>query len=323
MQKFYSTVIFWHVVSVSILSLKAFSLEKARAFHGEMISDLDLITLAKSGFWPGPLEPEDLFLQRIARTRYMHTQNQSVFNPLMAQSISEITEARFGISILEVPIIFCNKGLSFWEGAALWIEKSEGYVVPEIQVRTGFQKGSYLFYDTKEVVSHEMLHAARVYYNEPRYEEILAYQTARSPFRKYMGPLFETPTQTWVFMSLFGIGLIADIICPIVGLLHGISWLLLAVLWILFLAFRLHLRQKTFRKALLHLQQVLSEPTEALSMMAKLTDVEIEVFSHLKSHQILAFLQSKQDSELRMRMLILIHFSNGLHSSHISYSPYG
>ena len=319
MQKFCSTVIFWHVVSVSILSLKAFSLEKARAFHGEMISDLDLITLAKSGFWPGPHETEDLFLQRIARTRYIHTQNQPVFNPLMAQSISEITEARFGISILEVPIIFCNKGLSFWEGAALWIEKSEGYVVPEIQVRIRFQKGSYLFYDTKEVVSHEILHAARIYYNEPRYEEILAYQTARSPLRKYMGPLFETPAQTWVFMSLFFIGLIADVICPLASLLHGISWLLISVLWILFLAFRLHLRQKTFRKSLLHLQQVLSNPSEALSMMAKLTDIEIEVFAHLNSDEILAFLQCKQGSELRMRMLISMHFPNGLPSSSISY----
>ncbi|NDE83045.1 MAG: hypothetical protein EB051_05485 [Chlamydiia bacterium] len=209
---------------------------------------------------------------------------------------------------MQIPVIFEKKGLSFWEGGVLWIDNISGLAIPLIQIRENFLKGSYLFYNIEEVVAHEILHASRIAYDEPQYEEILAYHTSPQSLRKYIGPLFPTVRDTYIFIGLFTLGLVLELIALLLGTLNQIPFFCLPVFWILLLGTRLYVKQKRFITALSHLEKVLPRPLEALSVIAKLKDKEIDALAGIACCQVVDFLEKQSDSELRMRMLKAVHF---------------
>lgn len=266
--------------------------------------------MAESGFWPGPGESEDHFIKRIEYTKARYAQTPDLFNSERKKSILHITQHAFGIAQLEIPVIFQNKGLSFWEGAVLWIDDVSGLAIPSIQIRESFLKGSYLFYHIEEVIAHEVLHAARIEYNESKYEEIIAYRTSPQSIRKYIGPLFATVKDAYIFIGLFALGLVFELIALFLGILDQIPFLGLPVFWILLLGSRLYVRQRRFTTALSHLKQVLPRPLEALSVIAKLKDKEIDVLAGLACDQVIDFLEKQSDSELRIRMLKAVHLGS-------------
>lgn len=273
-----------------------------------MLSKIDLFKMAESGFWPGPGESEDQFIKRIEYTKTRSGQIQDLFNSERKKSILRITQRAFGITQLQIPVIFEKKGLSFWEGGVLWIDNISGLAIPLIQIRENFLKGSYLFYNIEEVVAHEILHASRIAYDEPQYEEILAYHTSPQSLRKYIGPLFPTVRDTYIFIGLFTLGLVLELIALLLGTLNQIPFFCLPVFWILLLGTRLYVKQKRFITALSHLEKVLPRPLEALSVIAKLKDKEIDALAGIACCQVVDFLEKQSDSELRMRMLKAVHF---------------
>ena len=273
-----------------------------------MLSNMDLLAIAQSGFWPGPGESEDHFIKRIEHNKRRDVQTPDLFNLERKNSILHITQTAFGIAQLEIPVVFQNQGLSFWEGAVLWIEDASGLAIASIQIRENFLNGSYLFYHIEEVVAHEILHAARIEYDEPKYEEIIAYRTSPQSIRKYIGPLFATVKDTCIFIGLFAFGLIFELIALFLGILDQVPFLSFPVFWILLLGSRLYLRQRKFNTALSHLEKVLPRPLEALSVIAKLKDKEIDALAGIACCQVVDFLEKQSDSELRMRMLKAVHF---------------
>ncbi len=275
-----------------------------------MLSKIDCLKMAESGFWPGPGESEDHFTKRIEYTKTRSTQIPDLFNSERKKSILQITQHAFGITKLQIPVIFQNKGLSFWEGAVVWIDNVSGLAIPSIQIKQNFLKGSYFFYHIEEVVAHEILHAARIEYDESKYEEILAYRTSPQSVRKYIGPLFATVRDTYMFIGLFALGLVFELIALFLGIIEQIPFLSLPVFWILLLGSRLYVRQRRFTTALSHLEKVLPRPLEALSVIAKLKDKEIDILAGLTCYQVIDFLEKQSDSELRIRMLKEVHFGS-------------
>lgn len=57
---------------------------------------------------------------------------------------------------------------------------------------------------------HESLHAVRIGFNEPRFEEVLAYYYSKSRWRRFFGPLFRKPSHALFFISLIFISLIVQ-----------------------------------------------------------------------------------------------------------------
>ena len=98
-----------------------------------------------------------------------------------------------------VDISFSNKGLWPWEGGCLWEKDGEK---PLIQLRKVFlKKERYLwFYTRSEILAHEAVHAKRLGYKEPIFEEILAYQTSPNRFRRFFGPMFRSSKETIFFI---------------------------------------------------------------------------------------------------------------------------
>jgi hypothetical protein len=218
----------------------------------------DLLSLSKRGLIPGPHESEEAFLNRAQES---------------VSSTTPISLPLFGFCVDWIEVRYSNKKLPFWEGAALWTGE-ECY----IQLREGFKTGRYLGYSREEVLTHEAVHAARVAFEEPKFEEVLAYRTSQNSLRKWVGPLFRRPWES------------AVLVCSLGAAVFGYFWMPLAILGCL--GARLARAQFILTRCLRKIP---------LSGLVCLSDKEINQFSKLSSEEIKRALQ--QDTTFRGRFL--------------------
>jgi hypothetical protein len=244
------------------------------------LSDKELVDLGARGILPGPHETDRDFLHRI--------KEKGADIPLPAA-----IEKLFSISPDWVKISHSNKGLLPWQGGFAQMDEES----VSIQIRKG--KGKiWGIYSRDEIVSHELVHAARMAFEEPIFEEILAYQTSDSKFRRFYGPIFRTSNESLFFLtSLLALG--------IVNLFYMIPWVML--LWggtlLSYFLVRLHANQKKFRQAHEKIRKLVGSEKKALSFLLSLTDEEIFSFSRLTHLQMESYVH--QQSSLRWRQLRL------------------
>ena len=194
---------------------------------------MELIALFRRGLIPGPHETEDEFLMRVSKREALPDWNG--IKPLPAS---------WGFSIDWVPLHFSSKKLLPWEGAVFW----EG---PLIQIRPALQNGTLFGNTLEDLLHHESIHAAREAFDEPMFEEVLAYSVSRSPWKRLMGPLFE---RTWEF-PIFALAIFFLSFIP-----------LIAGLILLFFGSRLFYKQLLFYRV---------KKKYPLSIILCLTDQEI------------------------------------------------
>jgi hypothetical protein len=204
-----------------------------------VIDDQTLLSYFHRGLIPGPAESEEDFLARVHRALPL--------NHLEWQEAA-VKTAPFQFSIDWIPLSYSNRKIAWWEGAATWISEEK---VPLIQMRTSFQKGSYLGYQRSDVLAHEAVHAARVCFEEPQFEEIIAYQTSPQAWKRFLGPLF---SRTW------------EPLLMLLSLLIGVFWLWVPAVFIGAFFSWLVFRQWTFRRCCRKLP---------MSVVLCLTDAEI------------------------------------------------
>lgn len=168
------------------------------------MEDDELLACFVRGLIPGPTESEDDFLHRVQAAT-------SLSQPEW-EEVAEITLPLFGFAVDWVSLRYCSHRLAWWEGAATWIGE-EG--LPSIQLRPAFEKGSYLGYRRSDVLAHEALHAARMRFDEPIFEEMLAYATSTQRWKRFLGPAFRRGWEPLVLL----LALCAGIYQPWVPLL--------------------------------------------------------------------------------------------------------
>jgi len=209
------------------------------------------------GIIPGPTESEEKFLERAASLTSLPSDSTA------HQRVKDL----FGKAPDWVPIHISSKGLPFWEGAALWIEEEEGRRTCQIQIKKS------LFYSQEEMLAHEMVHAMRILFDEPKFEEILAYQTSKSRFRRYFGPLFSSPCESKVFIWVLLLSWIGFIGAEFLDFSWGALFFALPFCVLSWSLFRLRKAQKIFAAAVQNLKKYTPQP---LSILLCLTDQEIE-----------------------------------------------
>lgn len=243
-----------------------------------------LIAYNQRGLIPGPFEDETSFIARI-KTLEAAPQEENLLSQEDWKQAHAITKHLFGFSADWVQAYYCDKGLHFWEGAAVWIGD-----FPRIQLKAAFRKGGYLkLYQREELLAHEAVHAARMAFQEKRFEELLAYQTSSKRWRRFCGAFFRTPLETAIFLPTLLISLLLAYLPLILTLLFlGIG--------------RLTLAQWTFSRAQRKLKQLLKNPNEALPLLLRLTDQEIAFFSHAPVQKIKYFTSSQ--TSIRWKMLL-------------------
>jgi hypothetical protein len=227
-----------------------------------VIDDNALLEYFQRGLIPGPEESEEAFLQRVNQAK-----------PLSHAEWSGLPSL-FGVAIDWVPISYSNHQIAWWEGAATWISEDQ---LPSIQLRIHFQKGSFLGYSRNEVLSHEAIHAARMRFEEPQFEEVLAYATAPRAWKRFFGPLF---SRTWEPLVLM-LGVLLGTWRPEIPLLMiGLS-----LGWLMY-------RQWIFKRCCRKL---------SLPAVLCLTDVEMKKLAWMSDDQIQAYLEKGSTLLIRLR----------------------
>ncbi len=238
----------------------------------------------KEGWIPGPLETEELFLKRIVISKE---------NSPLLKNLSDAC----GMHPSWMKILYSNKGLSPWHGGVT-ITEEKGVTV---QLREQFKKrGRFLFYQEEEILAHEAIHAMRSMFSESRFEEVLAYQTSPSSFRKYWGPLFRTPLESLLFMACLFLG----------SLSMAFSLWLLPLMMIPVSASigRLIMTQYHFRRCQKKLKEITNSSQKAFAIMLHLTDREIDAISSSSCEEIKAILRFPP-AEFRWKQISHIFFS--------------
>lgn len=249
-----------------------------------MISDADLVEWGRRGIFPGPRESVSGFLQRARE----------------CSVVSEPAVNCFGVKPNWIPIRLDAQNLSLWEAAATWIEESEEGVSCFIQIHPSGK------YPKEQVIAHEMVHAMRMGFEEPYFEEVLAYQTSSHWFRRYFGPLFVKGYEIKVFLALVLLGwslLVGEVLFE--KNLAASVFLFLPIFFVGWCVLRLVFLQRTFQKCLSHLKKVMKQDPLALAM--RLTDAEIRKFSKSTPSEIQSYMQQSQ--ELRWRQINLEFFA--------------
>lgn len=213
-----------------------------------MLTDQELQQFYKQGFIVYPEEDEESFLQRV----------KSAATTLEK---SLILKKIFSIDSVQVELSYSNRGLSFLEGGALFLTTP-----PRLQLRHHFQKNKrYLgLYSKEEVVAHELVHYMRAGFEEPLFEEFLAYQTSKSRLRRFLGPILRSSGETLLFFLLFPY---------FFGRLAYFSWIF----------------QKCYQKL------------RGATLLLK--DEEIRLFARLERDEVMEWIEENSCKSLRIRQL--------------------
>ncbi|MFZ0565568.1 MAG: hypothetical protein WAM28_05230 [Chlamydiales bacterium] len=248
-----------------------------------------LIKYNTRGLIAGPEESEETFFIRCKSI-------QSTSPPL---SFS-LAKKMFDIDPDWISINYTNKKLRFWEGGCTWIEPNK--VV--LQLNKAFkEKETYLgLYTRDELIAHELVHVARLAFEEPIFEEILAYSTSPSHFRRFFGPFFRTSKGSRFLL----IGFLACLGAAFFSFFVGVAYLCLFGL-IGFNICRLLRAQYIFSRTQKKLIQLVGAE-RALPIMIRLTDREIIRFSKKTKEQILAFAQKMSKNQLRWKQIYYAYF---------------
>ena len=287
--------------------------------------ETDLIRYNQLGIIPGPREKESDFIQRAEsclNLRKCIERELGSTLPLKQEELASYeifhnplreTERLWGIRPDWIPLFFSNYRLLPWHGGCAWIFQltPQDSLMALFQLRSAFaHKERYLgLYQRDELVAHELCHIGRMCFQEPRFEEIIAYQSSKSWFRRCFGPLFQSSIETVIFLVALLLVLFVDAYALFSwgqeGYAQVASLKLLPIAMVAFGLGRLGRRQMQFRRCRENLRTFFKDHTRADHVMFRLTDREIVAFGNRDAT---AEYGKFDDGSLRWRLLKAVYF---------------
>jgi hypothetical protein len=214
------------------------------------------------GVFPLPNEAEAEFVARaerlLASARPVSAEWSWAFSYL---------QSMWGVLPTWVPLTFSNRGLSIWEGGCCWIDASGA----QIQLRLRLKDREALLLglcSRQDIFVHEVVHALRFGLQGDKWEEWLAHMTSKSLWRRVLGPWVQSSFEVWtLFMSLW----LAWLMSPM--------WAFLTVGLCSYFSVRLMWRHYVLSKAAYYLQRWIGDATSVRSLLLRMSDREIELWS--------------------------------------------
>lgn len=271
-------------------------------------TDEELMDLNQRGLIPGPDESLGDFEKRA--NYCLNLKNN--FKELLGQEIPEeidlqlslpliaeaapVTKKLFDICPDWVPILFSNFKMLPWHGGSAWIFQlsEDSPTAAFFQLRKIFVSAKTFLgiYDREELISHESAHIGRMVFEEPKFEELLAYRTSKSIFRRWFGPIVQSSWESLLFIFVLILCFFSDLAIMLSGYSdpnHSTLWIkIIPVLLFLFGLGRLSLRHWQFNRCLKKLKTILGEE-KANAVIYRLRDQEIIDFGRCSSEEILRF----------------------------------
>ncbi|MEI8125428.1 MAG: hypothetical protein WCG42_06715 [Parachlamydiaceae bacterium] len=283
-----------------------------------------LLILNKIGLIPGPGESKEAFLERaeycLHSTNHLPEEISSdissdFFHPEVLDSpINDVSEL-YDIAPAWIPVIYSNHQLPLWHGGCAWIYqlKENDPTTSLIQLRRQFKDSSrYLgIYDRKELLAHELCHVGRMMFQEPKFEEVLAYRTSSFSFRRFFGPLVQSSVESLIFLLMIFIILVFDIFLVATNRPEAYTlalWLkLIPAALIAATLVRLWKRQRTFQKCVDCLTDAVGQKN-AYPVAYRLTDAEIDLFSKITVEEVKEYATTYAVQELRWSVIQEAYF---------------
>lgn len=244
----------------------------------------DIVGLNRLGILAGPSEWKEAFFLRAKHTLYNE--------PSIKEKFPESLSLLFDINPDYLEVEYTNEGISFWEGGCTWIWDNK----VSIQLKKQFQsKDRFLrIYTKEEILAHEAVHAVRMKFHEPIFEEVLAYQTSKWAWRRFLGPLFRTPGESYLHFLFIFIGWGIALWNIQIGL--GISFG--APIYFLSRLFYTHIY---FARAASKIRKI--SHLNPLWILLRLTDQEIKFFASSTIEEIEAYIRKNKTKSIRWQQI--------------------
>jgi len=288
----------------------------------ELIEE-NLLKWNQMGLFPGPLEAPEEFVRRV---RYcldlMHTLAEEN-NELIPGSTVEhadreltfeawkLTQSSYGFAPLWAPLFFSNYRLAPWHGGCAWIfqVRTDTPLGALFQLRREFKtKETFLrIYHRYVLLAHEAVHVARMAYEEPKFEEFLAYRLSPNLFQRVAGPLVQSSRESGLFFLLIVLLLVLDVASLSFGVfVTPLVWLHAApVIMVMMALARLWVRHGQLNTLINTLRTVSAYP-EAIA--CRMTDREIIDWGKMSSQEIVTHAKKLSESSLRWRVIYKAYF---------------
>lgn len=281
----------------------------------------------RQGLIPGPEETEEVFKARVSfclnleqrlvekvGTDLPFNAGDQASQDILIEGTS-ITSDLYGIAPEWTPVFFNNYQLAPWHGGCAWIFQldEETPTAAFLQLRAHFreQKSYLALYNRSELIAHELAHVGRMMYHEPQFEEILAYRSSSSSWRRWLGPIVQSSKESLLFIFILGAILMADLALLVLNqpIDAGVLWALkLAPLVMIVLALmRLVYKQWVFANCERKLIKLYANASDAAHLLYRLNDSEIRYFSRSSIDSIKTFMQEQAALSFRWQFLFRLY----------------
>ncbi len=281
-----------------------------------ILTDARLLELNSRGLIPGPMEEEAAFAQRVEYCLDLSHHLQVPLNPEVLAHPARDLSYYYDVSIDWVPVIFSNARLTPWHGGCAWIfqENEASPTGALIQLRQRFhQHKRYLkIYDRDELLRHELVHVGRMVFEEPRFEEMLAYGTSSHWFRHWFGPLVQAPWESILFVLTLAFLCVFDLFLFSTGQSHwfeiALNLKLIPVGMVALALVRLARKKWQYRRCLARLESLFESAATARAVAYRLTDDEVRAFGGFTEEEIRRYASLRSREELRWRVINEAYF---------------
>lgn len=255
-------------------------------------------------FVAGPEETEPQYRARIRVSRELRARLPQAEEPLPFLGGEELgqgtcgealaaVEKAYGVRPAWVPVYVSSQGLSLWQGGASWILQLAEPDVPVVVIQ--LRRRLWGLYSRQELLQHELVHAGRVAFEEPAFEEFFAYRLSNSRLRRFLGPVFQTPNEALVFLGALLVG-------AALGAFYPLAWLV-PVAFTCWGLMRLSKRHRELRACVNRLEE--SFPgCRAWWVAYRLTDAEIQRFARSSGEELRRYVGGQ--TSLRWRQILAV-----------------
>lgn len=284
------------------------------------LSNNKLLSLNQRGLFPAPSETASEFTKRVEQalncSSYLSDFPLDVKEWKTTENFPEALELSdeiYGIQPDWVPLFFSNESLSPWQGACSWLHEPDEKppILPVLQLRESLEKEKSLlsgYYTRTEILTHEFCHVGRSAFNEPQFEELLAYRSSSRSIRRWLGGLIQAPWEAVFFLIITLSLIIGDVILMMFDqaeLLYALTPLKLLPIGLFGLALGRSLyRHRQLCQAEKKLEDVLGSQKKARAVVYRLADREIKLFARWSKEEILRYIESQ--NELRWQVIRLM-----------------
>jgi len=245
--------------------------------------------------------------QQLAETGSFTVENMTFqatdrIDPLLFAEASEKTRALFGFAVDWVPGFYVDPKCAWLFGGCAFSFDPDFFSLFIIR-KVFATRSRWFLYSRRELLAHELAHAARFALYDAKYDERFAYLTAETGFRRSLGSVFRTPSDSFLLLGSTLLLLLAQVLKFSI-----LPWLPMWLFWglvaaaALFLAGRHLLTSAEFARARRSLGMVFGE--HALPVLFRCSSAEIAELARLRNPQeARLWAEQRRDRDWRWRVI--------------------